>query len=53
MEWTMEAFPSIDRVSRGGEYGYSGSLYPVSFRYYCDADSPYDYIGFRPALYIK
>ena len=52
-EWTMEAYSSGDRVSRGGDFSVSGSEYPVSFRN--DSSPAYDDskgVGFRPALYL-
>ena len=52
-EWTMEANSSDTRVSRGGIFGYSGSEFPVSFRNFSFPDyDDFDYVGFRPALYL-
>ena len=52
-EWTMEARSSALRVNRGGDFGSSGSEYPVSTRsnYSPGNDDGYN-IGFRPALYL-
>ena len=52
-DWTQEAGDTDGRVSRGGDYDYSGSGYPASAR---DDNLPYgSYSNFssRPALYIK
>ena len=52
-EWTMEAFSSDDRVTRGGSFYGSGSEGPVSGRGYSNPDNDSsDSIGFRPALYL-
>lgn len=53
-EWTMEAVSSAFRVYRGGFYNYDGGYYPASNRniYHFPTNS-YNYLGFRPALYIK
>ena len=52
-EWTNEADSSAYRVGRGGGYYDDGTSYPVSFRSYGYPYFCFDYIGFRPALYIK
>ena len=31
-EWTMETYKDVMRVTRGGNYGIDGSVYPASFR---------------------
>ena len=52
-EWTQEAGDTNIRVSRGGNYGYSGSSYPASSRsshispYYSLSD-----LSSRPVLYV-
>ena len=51
-EWTMEAYNSTYRVTRGGGYGVSGEDYPASYRSrhtpsYSDVN-----VGFRSALYL-
>jgi len=51
-EWTMEAYDTYNRVSRGGYYCLSGSHDPVSGRSSGDPTSPYSSIGFRVALYL-
>ena len=52
-EWTMEAFNSAYRVSRGGSYDRNGSYYPASIRYsYCDPATSFYNVGFRSALYL-
>jgi len=51
-EWTSDACSS-GFISRGGSYGNGGIDSPVSYRYYIDASSTLDLIGFRPRLYIK
>ena len=55
-EKTNEAYSTTSRASRGGSYYYydNGTYSPVSFR--GSGFSPDDcsnYVGFRPALYIK
>lgn len=50
LEWTMEAYDSNGRVTRGGYYNYD---YPISYRYNYFSDGNYDDSAFRPALYIK
>ena len=52
-EWTNEAYSTVYRVYRGGDYYDSGDYIPASFRdynypYSCDGS-----IGLRAALYIK
>ena len=49
-EWTMEAYGSVGRVLRGGNYHYD---YPVSSRSYGSSVSSNDVYTFRPTLYIK
>ena len=51
-EWTMEAYSTVNRVSRGGDYFPTGSDCPVTFRYSSVPNYSYDYIGFRVALYV-
>ena len=52
-DWTMEAYSTYGRVSRGGYYGISGGSYPADYRYSnVPASSSYVY-GCRSALYIK
>ena len=51
-EWTMEACNTDGRVGRGGNYVYTGSVYPVTYRYYYSPNSSDNYIGFRVALYV-
>ena len=51
-EWTMEAGSSIQRVSRGGEYNYSGSYSPASSRSSSGPTYSDSIVGFRPALYL-
>ena len=51
-EWTMEAYVSTSRVSRGGNCFSSGESFPASVR---SGDTPCnsnDGIGFRSALYL-
>ena len=53
-EWTMESCSSDARVNRGGNYVFSGSGFPASFR--GDQNNPSisgDFIGFRVALYLQ
>ena len=52
-EWTTESDSSDSRVNRGGYYGYSGSVYPASYRFYNNPGYTLDYgFGFRVALYL-
>ena len=52
-EWTMEAYSSDRRVSRGGVFHTSGSEYPVSLRSGNDPVYGVGYdLGFRTALYL-
>ncbi len=49
-EWTMEAFGTVYRVGRGGNYDSAG---PVSSRYLYYPTDNYGTLSFRPTLYIK
>ena len=52
-DWTMEAYGTGDRVSRGGFYNNNGATSPASYRssdYPSGSDS---YYGTRATLYIK
>ena len=52
-DWTMEAYSTVSRVSRGGYYGGNGDSYPADVRSYSlPTNSNYD-SGCRSALYIK
>ena len=51
-EWTMESFNTNNRVVRGGDYIYSGSKFPSSYRRYCSPDGALPDIGFRVTLYL-
>ena len=51
-EWTMEAYDSTGRVSRGGHYDLSGESYPASSRSDYTPSGSYDGVGFRSALYL-
>ncbi len=51
-EWTQEAFNTYNRVSRGGDYGYSGSSGPASDRFYNYPYSSSYRNSSRPALYV-
>ena len=52
-EWTMEAYFTVYRVPRGGNFCDSGSEFPVSYRYGNGPDNDdSDGFGFRPALYL-
>ena len=54
VEWTMEACSTSYRVYRGGNYGRTGSTYPVSYRTYVYSPSNTgDYMGFRVTLYCN
>ena len=52
-DWTMEAFSTYGRVSRGGNCSYDGDDNPADYRYYSSPTSSYYYYGCRSALYIK
>ena len=51
-EWTMEASTTLtrDRVMRGGVYYVAD---PLSVRLFLSPTDRYDYLSFRPTLYIK
>ena len=51
-EWTMEAYGTDIRVTRGGNYSNSGDNDPASGRSYSNPDYSYNYIGFRVTLYL-
>ena len=51
-EWTSEA-SSSDFVYRGGSYVNDGSYISVSYRSNHGVFYTYDFVGFRPRLYIK
>ena len=53
MEWTMEGFSSDNRIYRGGRYGFGGDKEPISDRSNYYPNYAYEFVGFRPALYIK
>ncbi len=52
-EWTMEALSTDSRVSRGGNFRFSGSGLPASSRSNDHPDDHYGSIGFRVALYLQ
>ena len=53
-EWTMEEASSYCRIVRGGRYGSSGGSGGASIRQGgVRPDFTYDYLSFRPVLYIK
>ena len=52
LEWTMEAYDTDSRVSRGGGYGSSGDNSPASSRYYSYPGYSFNGIGFRDTLYL-
>lgn len=51
-EWTMEAYDTSGRVTRGGGYGVAGSDSPASIRHSYDPDFTLGNDGFRVALYL-
>lgn len=59
-EYTMECASQMNngstnfdyRVVRGGDYDRIGTTHPASHRYSNSPYDPYDYIGFRLALYL-
>ena len=54
-EWTLEKASRSNSpcASRGGGYGSTGSSNPASGRSYDGTTNAYNYIGFRPALYVN
>ena len=52
-DWTQEANDTDSRVSRGGNYNFSGSYPPASVRLYNYTYTTISYHSSRPALYIK
>lgn len=51
-DWTIEAYGTSSRVSRGGNYNDDGYSYPASFRIDSYPTSSYDNDAFRVALYM-
>ena len=52
-DWTLEAYSTHYRVSRGGYYGISGSGSPASYRDYTYPTNNLYNLGCRATLYIK
>ena len=52
-DWTMEAFSTSGRVSRGGKCNNNGGYYPADCRDYGVPTGSYNFYGCRSALYIK
>ena len=52
-EWTMESYGADDRVYRGGNYNYSGSDHPASYRDGHGPSRSNSGFGFRVALYLN
>lgn len=52
-EWTMEAYGSSNRVSRGGGYSAGGDDFPASYRGNSSPTISSTSVGFRPTLYIS
>ena len=52
-DWTMEAYSTSNRVSRGGYCSSFGDVVPADGRYYDFPTDSYYYYGCRSALYIK
>ena len=52
-EWTMEAYNDNHRVIRGGDYGESGLVNPISRRNHNIPTDSFGSLGFRIALYIN
>ena len=54
-EWTLEKSSNslYPCAYRGGYYVISGFDYPASYRLYVGTTNAYDYIGFRPTLYVN
>ncbi len=52
LEWTMEAYSTGHRVGRGGNYSFSGSYSPASYRFVNYPDGSNPIYGFRVALYL-
>ena len=51
-EWTQEAYSTVSRILRGGNYIYSGSNYPASARGYYNPGHPSSTDSSRPILYM-
>src|SRR5699024_131173 len=51
-DWTQEAYSTVDRVGRGGNYSNSGSSRPAADRYSYDASYNGGYGSARATLYI-
>ena len=54
-EWTLEKTSDSVRpcADRGGDYDYSGSDSPASYRDYSNTTYSISSVGFRPALYVN
>ena len=52
-EWTMESCDAYSRVSRGGNYGTTGSFSPASSRNNVSPSGSFSCIGFRPTLFLN
>ena len=52
-DWTMEAYSTYYRVSRGGNFNNNGYNYPADYRNLNYPTSSFNYSGCRSALYIK
>ena len=52
-DWTMEAYSTISRVSRGGNFYYNGDYYPADYRGSNYPTASVNVYGCRSALYIK
>ena len=51
-DWTIEAYNTYSRVTRGGFYNFDRADYPVSRRYYNSVPTLSGNYGFRVALYM-
>ena len=52
-DWTQEASLTVNRVRRGGYYGYAGYVYPASGYHYGTPGFADSGISARAALYVK
>ena len=52
-EWTMESYNTNSRVTRGGNYNFTGSSSPASIRGDVSPSGSGSDIGFRPTLFLN
>ena len=52
-EWTIEAYSTDRRITRGGNYNMEASARPTAYRTICSPTEKKEIYGFRIALYIN